>query len=101
MQDLCKVEDGGFTARKMERQSEVTAISEAQASLADMSANQLAVLAMFPASSDHHSVELAWTKSALWPMEARSTGSGERRRKQHVKMQRQAKQKTLRRKQML
>lgn len=45
MQDLCKVEDESFTARKMERQSEVTAISEALASLADMSANQLAVLA--------------------------------------------------------
>jgi hypothetical protein len=45
MQGLCKTEDEGFTARKMERQSEVTAIAEAQASIADMSANQLAVLA--------------------------------------------------------
>lgn len=45
MKDLCKVEDETFTARKIERQAEVTAISEAQSSLAGMSANQLAVLA--------------------------------------------------------
>jgi len=45
MKDLCKVEDSGFQARKMERQAEVTAISEAQVSLADLPANQLAVLA--------------------------------------------------------
>jgi hypothetical protein len=44
MKDLCKVEDAGFTARKTERQSEVTAISEAQVSLSDLPSSQLAVL---------------------------------------------------------
>lgn len=45
MKDLCKVEDAGFIARKQERQAELTSISEAQVSLSELPASQLAALA--------------------------------------------------------